>query len=417
MPDFRRLFLGNLASQISIWTQQLVFSWLLLTLGGSPFWLGLGGLLNGVAMMFSAPICGALADAFDRRRLMYVTQVAMVIVNGGALALLLLNRLTVWHLLIGVICMGVLFSLNMPARQAWTFEIVGKRLMQNATALHGLLLNTTRVVGPLLAGVLLGTIGAPHAMAFCLLANIWSLYLLTCITHRSDRPRARFTLRVGELLEGVTYCFHHPELRLVFGAIAISNFFGAAIIQLLPSLARDVLDVGPEGLGALSAGLGGGAIMTAVVIARRTAVRRKSLTLLVGGVVLGVVLVGVGQSRSMPLTLLLLVLAGVCSSLAFSVGVTSLGELVPDQLAGRAMAIYTLTLGLTPIGSFPAGAAATAIGTGHAISLYGLICAGLNLVLLFVSRRSGGAPARPAHATSPESPAQPAALARDSVRE
>lgn len=390
--DFRRLYVGNVASQLSIWMQQIVFGWLLLERGNSPFWLGLGGLLNGLTMTLLSPVSGAMADALDRRRIMYFTHGLLLGVNAAVLGLLALGWLDIWHLLLGSVCMGIIFSLNMPARQSWTMEIVGRQLLQNATALHGLSLNVSRILGPILAGGLMAAVGPAQVLAINLAANTLTLVQLSRIAHRPARPSSPVRLRGSELLEGFRYCWQQRDLRAVFATVCVSSFLGMAFIQLLPALARDELRLGPDGLGMLMAAMGGGAVVGALLVARRGRMRRKGLILHGVAALLGLTLVGMGLSRWLPLTFLFLALAGLSNSLLFALGVSAVCELVPDRLAGRAMAVFMLTLGLTSVGSFPAGAIATALGTGSAIALYGSLCCAASVGLfLLLGARAGRA--------------------------
>ena len=393
--DFRHLYIGNITSQLSIWMQQLVFSWLLLELGNSPFWLGLGGLLIGLTLAGTAPLSGVLADVVNRRWLMFFTQGLMLAVNAATLALLLLDWLQIWHLLLAMVCMGVAFSFNMPARQAWTIEIVGRRLLHNATALHGASLNVTRVVGPALAGTLMATFSSATVLALNLPANVWTLYQLTRISHRPSPPTTVGGLRGGALLEGFGYCWKHPVLRLVVVSLSLTSFVGGAYVQLLPALARNELGGGPDGLGVLTSALGGGAILGSLLIARRDPGKDKASSLLIIGSILGLLLVGLGLSRWLPLTAGLLAVAGLCNAVLFAVSTSAISELAPERLVGRAMGVLMMTLAIMPIGSFPAGALASIAGTGSAIALYGGICALASLALAIGSRHNSFPMLRP----------------------
>ena len=136
VPDYRRLYFGNMAFQFSNWMQQLTFGWLLLTIGNSPFWLGVSGSCYAVAMIAMGPVGGALADTWERRRVMMLTQMTAVVVNAAVALLYWLGELQIWHLLAAAILMGFSFTLNMPARQSLMAELVPRRLLHNATAIH-----------------------------------------------------------------------------------------------------------------------------------------------------------------------------------------------------------------------------------------------------------------------------------------
>ena len=180
--------------------------------------------------------------------------------------------------------------------------------------------------------------------------------------------------------------------------VAATNFFGLSYVYLLPSLARDALGVGPAGLGMLTSSMGGGALVGSLVLARRTGVPHKERFLGIAATILGLLLFGLGHAGQLPLAMGALGLIGATSSVITALGLAAIQERVPDELSGRVFGIYMLTMGLMPLGSLPAGALATWLGTAGAISTWGLACALVSACLLapriLAARRLRSEPAR-----------------------
>ena len=399
VADYRRVFFGNMAFQFNVWMQQLTFGWLLLLIGDSPFWLGLNGFVSGLAMIVMGPIGGALADAWERRRAMLLTQLTAVVVNATVALLYWLGWLAVWHLLLASLLMGISFTLNMPARQALMGEIVTKPLLHNAVALHTASMNFNRVMGPSVAGALLAVIGPLWVMLVNLVANCWTVTQLLSIRHRPTRAPKPFRPRVDDLLEGFRFCWRTRPLFEAMTVIALANLFGLSFVQLMPSFARDSLGVGPEGLGALTAAMGGGALAGSLVLARLPELPRRERILRGAALLAGLLVLVLGYTPNVVLAASILALIGAASSVITALGLRMVQQYVPEELSGRVFGVYMLTMALMPLGSLPAGALADYVGTAAAISLWGalgsLVIGGVLAIRLVSARRLQATSAAP----------------------
>ena len=393
VADYRRVFFGNMAFQFNVWMQQLTFGWLLLLIGNSPFWLGLNGFVSGLAMIVMGPIGGALADAWERRRAMMLTQLTAVVVNATIALLYWLGWLAVWHLLLASLMMSISFTLNMPARQALMGEIVPKPLLHNAVALHTASMNFNRVMGPSVAGVLLSVIGPLWVMLVNLVANCWTVTQLLSIRHRPTRAPRPFRPHIDDLLEGFRFCWRTRPLFEAMIVIALTNLFGMSFVQLMPSFARDSLGVGPEGLGVLTASMGGGALVGSLLLARLPEIPNKPRMLRGAAMLAGLLVLVLGQAPSVLLATPVLALIGAGGSVTTALGIQMVQQYVPEELSGRVFGVYMLTMALMPLGSLPAGALADQVGTATAISLWGavgsLVIGGLLAARLVSERRAG----------------------------
>jgi len=373
VPDYRRLFFGNMAFQFNSWMQGLTFGWLLLLIGNSPFWLGLSGAMTGIAMTLMSPVGGAIADSWDRRRSLLITQTSAVLVNGGVALLYWLDMLTVWPLLVASLMMGMSFTFNMPARQSLMAEIVPRPLLHNATALHTASMNLARITGPGLAGFLLAVIGPLPVMLINLVANCWTISQILLIRHRPSRPPRPFSLRNIQIAEGFRYCWRSRALFDTMMIVSVSNLFGLSYVQLLPSFARDSLDLGPAGLGVLTSAMGGGALAGALVLARVGELPHKLLVFRWSAVLICLLLVFLGVSKHILIAAPILAVIGALTAVVTALGLATVQQNVPDELSGRVFGVYMVCMGLTQLGSLPIGALATRIGTDHAIGVWGLI--------------------------------------------
>jgi len=331
------------------------------------------GLMSGLAMTLMSPVGGALADAWERRRAMMVTQITAVVVNGTVALLFWLGALEVWHLLLASLAMGTAFAVNLPSRQALMGEIVPPRLLHNATALHTASINLSGIMGPSLAGLLLAMVGPLAVMLTNLVGNYWTVSQLLSIRYRPTRPPKPFRLRGAELIEGFRFCWQNRPLFNTLVVVSTTNFFGLSFMQLMPSLARDALGTGPQGLGILTSSMGGGALIGALLLARLGRVRRADLLLRGAGVTVCSLLVVLGAVDRLELAAPILMLVGGLSALLTALGLAAIQRQVPDELSGRVFGVYLLSLGMMPLGSLPTGALATQIGTSLAVASWGLL--------------------------------------------
>jgi MFS family permease len=290
--------------------------------------------------------------------------------------------LDVWHLLFGSLAMGISYTFNMPARQALMAEIVPRSLLQNATALHTASMNLARIAGPSIAGFLLSVTTPLAVLCMNLVANCWTVSQVLAIRHRPTSPPKPFRLRGAELAEGFQFCWRTRELFETLLVFSVSNLFGLSYVQLLPSFARDSLGTGPEGLGMLTASMGGGALLGSLLMARLGEVPHRVLTFRAATVAICALLVPLGLSTSVYVAAPLLAVIGLLTAVVTALGLATVQLYVPNELSGRVFGVYMVCMGLMPLGSFPNGALAASIGTAHAIAVWGLTGTVLLAVIL-----------------------------------
>jgi MFS family permease len=355
--NYRLYFSGQLISLIGTWMQTVAQSWLVLRLSNSAFQLGLVSFANYTPILLMGLFAGVVIDHVDRRRLITVAQ-ALLMLSAFTLAVLTwTHAVRVEHVIILAALNGLVTSFDMPARQTFVVDMVGREDLPNAIALNSMMFNGARAVGPAVAGLLLvwfGEAGCFFLNGVSFLAVIWSLLEMDLPSRAPSRFGAVMLLRVRE---GLAYVWHHSATFYLFALVAINSGFAVPFTVLVPVFARDILHGGPRSYGFLLAAQGIGAVIGALVMASsRSSSRRLRQNLTFGVFCLGSAIVTFGLSRSMALSMAaeMLVGAGMINYMASTNTLVQL--FVSDELRGRVMSIYTLSfIGMAPLGSLEVG--------------------------------------------------------------
>jgi len=374
--NYRLFWTGSFLSNIGTWMQSVAQGWLVLQLSNSPFWLGFVGFAGSLPVLALSLVGGVVADLFDRRKLLLMTQTALMLLAVGLGVLTELHRVTVGQIAIIALLSGMMTALTLPTYQAIVRDLVGPEELLNAIALNSIQFNLSRVIGPTLAGFAVGAIG----VAGCFYLNAVSFLALIFALHRIQLPQTEGPTRANSLwegfLEGVTYVRAQGRVFRLLTIIAAISLFGLPYIMLLPLFARDILRCGATGLGYLMAASGSGAVLGALVLARLGDFRSKGRLAVLGGIVFGLSTFGFALSRTFALSLLFLFVDGWAMVSSVAVINTLLQTHVPGHMRGRVMSMYTLSfMGLLPVGNLLMGAFAEWIGARWALAAGGLVIA------------------------------------------
>ncbi len=373
--NYRLFWFGQLISLSGTWMQTTAQAWLVLQLTNSPVALGTVTLLQFLPITLLTLFGGVFADRLPKRGVLLATQSAATVQAFLLAVLVMSGRIQLWQIYILALLLGVINAFDNPTRQAFVSELVGKDRLQNAVALNSSLFNTARVIGPALAGIVITVIGIGPAFllnAISFLPVIGGLLLMRLADlHQVDRPPQRRVF--VQLWEGIRYAVQTPRVFLVLLTMAVVGTFGYNYTTILPLLAKYVLHAGAEGLGILTSAVGIGSLVAALAFASAT---RTSLRVLLGAAfVFSVLLMLVGISRWLPITLILLTLMGVSGIIYTASSNTSLQLHSPAELRGRVMSLYFLLFaGSTPIGGFLVGVFSARIGVQPTIVLLGIAC-------------------------------------------
>jgi MFS family permease len=375
VPNYRRYFAGQLVSLSGTWMQVVAEMWLVLQLTRSGVAVGVAAALQFAPMLLGGAWGGLIADRFDKRRLLIVTQTAMALPALALLALTASGAIELWMLYLLIFARGAVNAVDNPARQAFLVELVGSDRLVNAVSLGSALVNGARTVGPALAGVAIATVGVEacfglNALSFG--AMLLALRGMDASALRSVPPTAR---EPGQLRGGLRYVRATPELWIPLALMAIVGTFTFNFQVLLPLLATFGFGGGAVAYATLTTAMGLGAIAGAVAIGARSRVRP---TLLTGAAAaFGALVVAAATAPSLALAALALVPVGA-ASVVFAASVNSFLQLaVAPAMRGRVMALYSVVfLGSTPIGGPLMGWIAGAAGPRAALALGGLVAIG-----------------------------------------
>ena len=379
--NYRLFFFWQLISLTGTWMQNVAERWLVYQLTNSPFLLGVVSFAAGVPVLLFALWGGVVADRVPNRRLLLATQTFMMMLALVLAADVFLGTVRWWHVGILAFLLGTANAFDAPARQAFVVEMVGRRELMNAIALNSAVFNSARIVGPAAAGIALAAVGP--AWCFVLngasfLAVIAGLALMR-IKLYVGAPGAESPVR--QMREGLSYIAHHRVVRTLIALVAVSNMFALGYMALLPAFAQDILHAGTVGYGLMTTAIGIGALGGALVIASLGNYQRKGWMLTAGNLAFPLMIIALALSKSLHLSLAILVLAGLGFMTQNATANTLVQTTVPDALRGRVMSVYMMVFqGFFPLGSLIAGAVAERFSVpfgaafGAAIALaYGLI--------------------------------------------
>jgi len=388
--DFRLFWGGQLISQVGTWMQSVAQAWLVLELTHSPLQLGLVSALQFIPVLVLSPIGGVLSDRFAKRRVLLISQTAMQVQAFVLAALVWSGRVQYWHVALLALIYGLGRAIDIPARQSYVTDLVGRSDLPNAVALNSVIMNGARIVGPAVAGLLIAGFGV--ALAFFLNGISFVAVLVALVAIRTEgRPDANGRLGIMEgVLGALGYAARTPPVAFTLGLMVVVSLVVLNFNVIVPLVARDVLNQDAHGFGLLMSALGAGAVVGAfgVALLRRG---EPPLGFLVGsGAMLCAGLVALALVGHFALAAAVLALLGCCQIL-FTTGCnTTLQLIAPNELRGRVMGLYTVTFaGMTPFGSLLVGFVAerqgirAACAAGGAIGLLGIA------VLLVVAHRVG----------------------------
>jgi predicted MFS family arabinose efflux permease len=383
--DFRLLWAGASVSTIGTWMQRVAQSWVVLTLTGSAFYLGLDQFLGELPILLFTLIGGVIADRHNRRLLLMSSQYVQMGCAFALMTLVYLDVITIWHILTISFLTGTAQAFGGPAYQSLIPDLVPRDQLPNAIALNSIQFNVARVIGPLVAGVTIAAVGAAACFGLngvSFLAVIVALSLLR-VEHR---PRSGRGSLAQELRGGLGFVRHQDALRVLTALAFISTFLGIPLLTFLPVVAQDVFGRGVGEYSRMMAFSGAGAIAGALVVAWLGRYRHMGLTLLLVQGAFGALIVGFALSRVLWVSHLLLFFAGAALIVVFSL-LTSLVQLIaPNELRGRVMSIYMVAFrGGSPLGSLLSGYLATRWSVPAVLSVNGVL---LMLVSAYFLARS-----------------------------
>ena len=371
--DFRILWLGAFMSTVGTWTQRVAQNWLVLTLTGSAFYLGLDSFLGELPILLFTLIGGVIADRHDRRHLLIGSQYGQMASAFTLAALVYFDVVQIWHILVLSFVSGCAQAFGGPAYQSLIPALVPKHTLPNAIALNSIQFNLARVFGPLIAGVVLATLGT--AACFGLNGLSFFVVILALMSLRVKHlPPATRQRIIDELRGGLSYVRHQRALLALTLLAFMTTFLGLPLLTFLPVIVRDVFAQDVEQYTRMMVFSGAGAVVGALVVAWLGKFKYMGLTLLLVQAAFGTLVTAFALSRIMLLSEILLFFTGATLIIVFSL-VTSLVQLVaPNELRGRVMSIFMVAFrGGMPLGNLVGGVAASRISAPFVLVINGTL--------------------------------------------
>jgi MFS family permease len=375
--NYQLFFFGQLISLIGTWMQTVAQAWLVYRLTGSASLLGLVGFSSQIPVFLLATVGGTVADRVNRHRILVATQSSAMTLAFILSALTLTSEVRVWHIFVLSALLGVVNAFDIPARQSFVVEMVGREDLTNAIALNSSMFNGARFIGPAIAGVLVATVG--EGWCFFLngasyLAVIWSLLFMTNVRHtRRIRPGSA----LSQIVEGFDFVGRNRPIRALLLLLGLVSLVGMPYTILMPIFADRILHGGPSGLGMLMGASGAGALIGALSLAARKGIRGLARKIAFSAAGFGLCLVLFAFSRIFWISTLLLMPAGYFMISQMASSNTLIQSMVPDRLRGRVMAGYSMMFtGMAPFGALWAGAVAEQVGAPLTVAIGGFICMG-----------------------------------------
>jgi len=390
--NYRLFFGGQAISLVGTWMQQVAQGWLVLQLTHDPLWLGLVSLAQFGPVIILGLFGGVIADQLPKRKTLMATQSVAMILAFVLFALTATHAVQVWHVMVLAALLGIANAFDMPARQSFAVEMVGRDDVANAVGLNSALFNASRILGPAAAGLLIGAFDI--SIAFLINGISFVAVILAYLAMRDSELRpmpaiarpTTWNAVVENLAEGARYVRHTPRVLLAVTIVGLAATFGMNFSVLIPPLADSILHVGASGYGFLMAASGVGSTIAALWIAFSR--RPSPVIIALGAIALGLGSIVLALSTSFGLSLLAMSIAG-SGGIAMAVTANTTIQLaVPDQLRGRVMSFYTtIFAGSVPLGGLLMGAIASLWGVPLALLIGALLTLAVGIGGWFWLRR------------------------------
>jgi len=370
--NFQLFFSGQLISLIGTWMQSVAQAWLVYRLTGSALQLGAVGFASQIPVFLFSPLGGIAADRVNRRHIVIATQIAAMVLAFMLAALTLLHKVQVWHVFVLAALLGVVNAFDIPGRQSFLVEMVGKDDLMNAIALNSSMFNGARVIGPAIAGILVAKIGE----GWCFFANAVSYIavIIGLLMMRVSPPvRAAMASPFEHMMEGFRFVNRTAPIRALLLLLGLVSLVGMPYVVLMPIFADKILHGGAQGLGILMGATGVGALLGALTLAFREGVKGLGRWVAWCCAGFGASLAVFALSHVFWISVILLLPVGYCMMLQMACSNTLIQVMVPDALRGRVMAVYSMMfMGMAPVGALLGGALAERLGAQVTVGIGGV---------------------------------------------
>ncbi len=381
---FRIYWLGMFVSLIGTWIQSIALSWLIFQLTNSAFLLGVVGFLSSIPIFVLSLFGGVLADRINKRNILIFTQIAFMLLAFLLAVLTQFKIITTHQIMVIALLNGIIMAFDAPTRQSIVVELAGREHLFNAIALNSVAFNSSRIIGPAIAGILVSVIGMSacfYLNGISFLAVIIALFYIKYRKGLTQNNNSAFK----DLKEGLIFISGHRLILALISMVAAVSLFGISYVILMPVFVNDVLHIGVKGLGILMSSTGLGALIGALSLARLGDFKYKGRFLISSVFLFSLSLIVFSLSKSYSLAIFILVFIGCTSVIPIALINTLIQVNVPDKFRGRVMSIFMITFaGMMPFGNLISGALAQGLGVSMALFLCGSTCLVLFTLINFI---------------------------------
>lgn len=374
--NYRLFFGGQSLSLIGTWIQRITIPWLVYRLTDSAFLLGFVGFAGQLPTFILAPFAGVLTDRWNRYRILIITQVLSMLQALILAFLYFTGNIEIWNILLLSVILGCINALDTPARQSFVIEMVDdKKDLGNAIALNSSMVNSARLLGPSIAGVMIASLGE----GACFLLNGLSyLFVIWSLVSMKVKPQIQYKENPGvlrALKEGFKYTFGFAPIKSIILLLALISLMGMPYSVLMPVFAKNIFHGGSHIYGFLMGASGIGALMGAIYLASKRSVLGLEKMIPLSATVFGIGLISFSLSRFFALSMILMVATGLGMMMQMACSNTILQTITDDDKRGRVMSFYTMAfMGTAPFGSLLAGSLASLIGAPNTLLVGGVVC-------------------------------------------
>lgn len=378
-PKYRNYWLALFVSQLGTWMQAATQGWLVLELTGSAERLGLVVALQFLPSLFFSIPAGVISDRYPRRNLLLITQTGLALSAFAMFGLIVTGLIRYEHVLVFAMLYGFFTAMDLPVRQAFTVEMAGRERYPGAIALNSFGFNTSRLIGPAIAGLLIAAVG----LSWSYLINALSFLpmLLVLVWMAAAKVQAKTSSGMQDALEGIRYVWGQPLIRQVVLLVGLTSMFGMNFQTIVPAYARLELNLDAQGFGILMSAVGAGSIVASVIQA--IAAKARPIRAVWGNLILGLSLVVLIFPLPLVWTAVVLGVAGLGMITTMVNSNTTVQLLAPDHLRGRIMSVYSMVLlGVGPVGAYLAGFLLQHLGGHYGAAVLGVLTIVSGLVML-----------------------------------
>jgi len=395
--NFRLFLTGQIISTVGTWMQSVAMPWLALQLTHSPLLVGLVLAAQFLPVLVAGPLGGLVADRYRKRNVLLCTQALFIVPSVTLFSVSATGHAEYWMVIVAAFLTGTVNLFEMPTRQAFVIEMVGRQDLMNAIALNSAVFNAAAVIGPAVAGLLIAAVGVPLCFLINSVSYLGSIGALSLMRNLPSVAHQRQDLPfMKRLVEGASYARRETVVGMLLVAVAVFSLFAMNRLTLIPLFADVVLHVGARGFGFLLGSMGFGALVGALTLAffpRFGADPGRQLWM---ALIWVAALIEFSISRVFVLSMVALFVAGYCQISFVAAANNRIQTITPDHLRGRVMSLYAQALiGVGPIGAVQAGTLATLFGAPWAMAIGAVIAGAVVVGIRILSPEVFSTPASP----------------------